>query len=65
VTYYECYFYRADGTVCGASPLLRSDDRAARDMARHIFAQRGDAERYELWQDDRQVDIGRSEWRAA
>jgi hypothetical protein len=55
--YYECYLYRADGTVCGASPLLRRDDQDAMEIARHIFAQRNDARRFELWQDERQVHV--------
>jgi hypothetical protein len=57
MTYYECYLYRADGSVCGASPLFRQGDHEATEVARQIFAQRGDARRFELWQDDRQVHI--------
>ena len=65
MTYYECYLYRADGSVCGASPLFRPGDDEAMEVARHIFAQRGDARRFELWQDDRQIHIGENETRKA
>jgi len=53
--YYECYLYRADGSVCGASPLLRKSDDEAAELARQILAQRHDAQRFELWQEDRRV----------
>lgn len=55
--YYECYLYRSDGTICGASPLFRDGDLAAMEVARQIFAHRDDAHSIELWQDDRQVHI--------
>ena len=56
--YYECYLYRPDGSICGASPLLRDDDEKAAEAAREIFMQREDAASFELWQENRQVSIG-------
>lgn len=53
--YYECYLYRSDGSICGASPVLRRKDVEAIEVARQIFTGRGDATSVELWQDKRQV----------
>lgn len=53
--YYECYLYRPDGTICGASPFTEADDGEARRVARSILAQRHDAVRCELWQEDREI----------
>ena len=55
MNYYECYLYRADGSVCGASPFLRAKDVEAIEFAAQIFAERNDARSVELWQDERQV----------
>ena len=55
MNYYECYLYRQDGSICGASPILRGKDVDAIETARNIFTHRGDAKSVELWQDDRQV----------
>jgi hypothetical protein len=57
MVYYECYLYRADGTVCGASPLLRQSDGDAVELARRIFIHRGDANRFELWQEERRIHV--------
>lgn len=53
--YYECYLYRPDGSICGASPILREKDVEAIEVARRIFIGRDDAIHVELWQDGRQV----------
>jgi hypothetical protein len=53
--YYECYLYRSDGSICGASPILREKDVEAIDVARQIFTGRDDAICVELWQESRQV----------
>jgi hypothetical protein len=55
--YYECYLYRADGSICGASPFLRAKDVEAIAFAHQIFSERGDARSIELWQDERQVYV--------
>jgi len=55
MVYYECYLYRLDGSICGASPILRKKDVDAIEVARGIFTGRNDASSVELWQDDRQV----------
>lgn len=55
MNYYECYLYRADGSICGASPILRHKDVEAIEQARAIFTRRSDAQSVELWQDERQV----------
>jgi hypothetical protein len=55
MNYYECYLYRPDGSICGASPILRPKDVEAIEVARQIFTGRDDASCVELWQDDRQV----------
>ena len=55
MVYYECYLYRPDGSICGASPILRQKDVEAIEVARQIFTDRNDASLVELWQDNRQV----------
>ena len=65
MVYYECYLYRPDGSICGASPILRRKDVDAIEVARHIFTGRNDASSVELWQDDRQVYAQKSRVAAA
>lgn len=55
--YYECYLYRPDGSICGASPLLRDDDSTAMEAAWQILTHRNDARTVELWQDNRRVHV--------